>query len=54
MHTSTSLFIDGVAQPATGGAVYDIHNPARPLEQVGSAAAASLDDVDAAIGRADV
>ncbi len=49
MHTSTSLFINGVAQPATGGAVYDIHNPARPLEQVGSAAAASLSDVDAAI-----
>ena len=49
MSISTSLFIDGVARPAAGGAVYDIHNPARPAEKVGSAAAASLDDVDAAI-----
>ena len=45
----TDLFINGAAQPATGGASYEIVNPARPSEVVGHAAAASRDDVDAAM-----
>jgi len=46
---TTDLFINGAATPAAGGATYDIVNPARPSEVVGHAAAASRDDVDAAM-----
>jgi len=45
----TDLFINGTARPATGGATYEIVNPARPSELVGHAAAASRDDVDVAM-----
>ena len=45
----TDLFINGERLPATGGATYDIVNPARPSELVGHAAAASRKDVDAAM-----
>lgn len=46
---TTQLFINGEIRDATGGATYPIHNPARPEELVGHAAAASADDVDAAV-----
>ena len=46
---TTDLFINGVAGPAAGGATYQLVNPARPSEVVGHAAAASRDDVDAAM-----
>ena len=46
---TTDLFINGVAGPAAGGAIYQLVNPARPSEVVGHAAAASRDDVDAAM-----
>ena len=48
-HVTTHLFIDGKACPAAGGATYALVNPARPTETVGYAAAASRDDVDAAM-----
>ena len=44
----TQLFINGERCDAAGGATYAIHNPARPSEQVGLAASASVTDVDAA------
>ena len=46
---TTDLFIGGAARPAAGGATYDIVNPARPSELVGHAAAASREDIDAAM-----
>ncbi len=46
---TTEIFINGESRPATGGAVYDIHNPARPKEIVGHAAAANEKDVDQAV-----
>ncbi len=54
IHTSdepvtTGLFINGEARPARQNCVYDIHNPARPDELVGHAAAADATDVDAAV-----
>ena len=49
----TDLFIKGESLPAAGGATYDIFNPARPSELVGQAAAASREDVDAAMRAAD-
>ena len=45
----TRLVINGEWRPASGGRTYEIHNPARPSEVVGMAAAASPDDVDAAM-----
>jgi len=45
----TDLFINGAMRPATGGASYEIVNPARPSEVVGHAASATRDDVDAAM-----
>ena len=48
-HVTTDLFIDGTARPAADGATYALVNPARPTETVGYAAAASRDDVDAAM-----
>ena len=44
----SGLFIDGRAVPAEGGRTYAVHNPARPAEVVGHAAAASRGDVDRA------
>jgi len=46
---TTGLFIDGAARAATGNATYRLVNPARPSETVGHAAAATRDDVDAAM-----
>ena len=46
---STELFIGGSACPASSGETYDLFNPARPDEFVGSAAAAGPDDVDRAV-----
>jgi len=46
---TTGLFIDGAARPAAEGRTYALHNPARPDELVGHAAAASPEDVDAAV-----
>ena len=46
---TTDLFIGGATRPAAGGANYDIVNPARPSELVGHAAAASREDIDAAM-----
>ncbi len=53
VHTSdepitTELFIDGEARPSATGRTYEIHNPARPSELVGHAAAADASDIDAA------
>lgn len=45
----TLLFINGEARPASDGGTYDIHNPARPDELVGRAAAGTVEDVDAAM-----
>jgi len=45
----TELVIDGTWRPAADGARYEIHNPARPSELVGTAAAATPGDVDAAV-----
>jgi acyl-CoA reductase-like NAD-dependent aldehyde dehydrogenase len=45
----TLLYIDGQACPASDGGVYDIHNPARPSELVGRAAAGTVQDVDRAM-----
>lgn len=45
----TLLYIDGAARPASDGGTYDIHNPARPSELVGRAAAGTPGDVDAAV-----
>ena len=46
---TTNIFIGGSNRPASNGAVYDLHNPARPSELVGHAAAATRDDVDDAV-----
>ena len=46
---TTNIFIGGSKRPASNGAVYDLHNPARPSELVGHAAAATRDDVDDAV-----
>lgn len=45
----TLLFIDGAACPAADGGSYDIHNPARPDELVGRAAAGTPQDVERAM-----
>ena len=45
----TALFVDGEARVAEGGRTYPIHNPARPSELVGHAAAAAASDVAAAV-----
>lgn len=46
---TTELTIDGNNQPARGNRTYDLFNPARPSELVGRAAAASKEDVNAAV-----
>ena len=45
----TQLVIDGEWRPSESGDRYEIHNPARPSELVGTAAAATAVDVDAAV-----
>ncbi|MFQ5554893.1 MAG: aldehyde dehydrogenase family protein [Acidimicrobiia bacterium] len=45
----TELVIDGEWRPASSGDRYQIFNPARPSELVGTAAAATTEDVDAAV-----
>lgn len=45
----TQLFIDGAARPASDGGTYAIHNPARPAELVGRAAAGTPQDVEDAM-----
>lgn len=45
----TQLYIDGGACPASDGGTYAIHNPARPSEIVGHAAAGTPADVDRAM-----
>ncbi|MGI9390666.1 MAG: aldehyde dehydrogenase family protein [Boseongicola sp.] len=57
VHTSdepvtTGLYINGETRPAHANRLYDIHNPARPDELVGQAAAANATDVDAAVNAA--
>ena len=46
---TTDIFVDGEQRSASGGATYELYNPARPSELVGHAAAASKDDMDAAV-----
>ncbi|MEM8702789.1 MAG: aldehyde dehydrogenase family protein, partial [Pseudomonadota bacterium] len=46
---TTDIFINGEERPATGNAVYDLFNPARPSELVGRAAAATREDMNAAV-----
>lgn len=46
---TTELFVGGESRAASDKAVYDIFNPARPSELVGHAAAATENDVDAAV-----
>ena len=46
---TTDIVINGEVRPATGGAVYDLFNPARPTELVGHAAAATREDMNAAV-----
>ncbi|MGI9401492.1 MAG: hypothetical protein ACR2O0_09575 [Rhizobiaceae bacterium] len=43
---TTGIYVNGESRPASGGAVYDIHNPAWPGELVGHAATAKEKDVD--------
>ncbi len=45
----TQLYIDGAACRASDGGTYEIHNPARPPELVGHAAAGTADDMDRAV-----
>ncbi|HSF63320.1 MAG TPA: aldehyde dehydrogenase family protein [Paracoccaceae bacterium] len=45
----TLLYIDGGPCPASDGGTYAIHNPARPSELVGHAAAGTPQDVDRAM-----
>jgi acyl-CoA reductase-like NAD-dependent aldehyde dehydrogenase len=45
----TQLVIDGDWVPSSDGERYELYNPARPSELVGTAAAATPDDVDAAV-----
>lgn len=49
MSVETFLHIGGESRAASDGGTYDIHNPARPRELVGRAAAATAVDVDAAV-----
>ncbi len=46
---TTEIFVNGDSRPASDGGLYDIFNPARPSELVGRAAAATEDDVEAAV-----
>lgn len=46
---TTGILIDGDIRPASGGAVYDLYNPARPTEPVDRATAASKQDMNAAV-----
>ena len=46
---TTDIYIGGSHRPASDGALYDLHNPARPSELVGHAAAATREDVDDAV-----
>lgn len=46
---STGLYINGNTRPANNNRMYELFNPARPGELVGYAAAASTEDVDAAV-----
>lgn len=46
---TTDIVINGDVRPASSGAVYDLYNPARPSELVGHAAAATKDDMNAAV-----
>ena len=46
---TTGITINGETRAASNGAVYDLYNPARPSELVGHAAAATHEDVDAAV-----
>lgn len=46
---TTDILINGEIRPASGAAVYDLYNPARPSELVGHAAAATKDDMNAAV-----
>lgn len=46
---TTKIYIGGESRPASDGAVYDIHNPARPSELVGHAASATVQDVEDAV-----
>jgi acyl-CoA reductase-like NAD-dependent aldehyde dehydrogenase len=46
---ATELVIDGEWRPSASGGRYEIYNPARPTELVGTAASATPDDVDAAV-----
>lgn len=46
---TTDILIDGEIRPASGSAVYDLYNPARPAELVGHAASASAEDMNAAV-----
>lgn len=45
----TLLYIDGAACPASDGGRYAVHNPARPSETVGHAAAGTPQDVERAM-----
>jgi len=49
---TTQLFIDGEARDAASGDYYPLHNPARPDELVGYAAAATATDVASACAAA--
>ncbi|SIO11236.1 aldehyde dehydrogenase family protein [Vannielia litorea] len=45
----TGIWVNGESRPASGGAMHDLYNPARPAELVGRAAAATAEDVNAAV-----
>jgi len=46
---TTQITINGETRGSTNGAVYDLHNPARPSELVGHAAAATREDMNDAV-----
>lgn len=46
---TTEITVNGETRPASNNAVYDLYNPARPSELVGHAAAATTDDMNAAV-----
>ena len=46
---TTQITVNGETRAASNGAVYDLFNPARPSELVGHAAAATQDDMNAAV-----
>ncbi|MEL7345461.1 MAG: aldehyde dehydrogenase family protein [Pseudomonadota bacterium] len=46
---TTDIVINGHARPASNGKTYPLYNPARPTELVGHAAAATKDDMNAAV-----